>query len=146
MPSTPGLHPVQLQELWVEQVDAARRQRTQEDPTEATLAIPRAKLVKGANAREFRCTLQVNTQVPISDEETWTAKVTIVGRFGSSIDLTLVQARSFARDSGLYVMWPFARAHLAQLGMLAGLEPPHLPLIVRPGGVRVPSRSGPKSP
>lgn len=52
MPSTPLPHPVQLQELWVEQVDAARRQRTQEDPTEATLAIPRAKLMKGPTARE----------------------------------------------------------------------------------------------
>jgi hypothetical protein len=146
MPTTPGLHPVQLQELWVEQVDAARRQRIQDDPTEATLGIPRALLVKGATAREFRCRLQVNTQVPISDEEIWTAKVTIVGRFGSSIDLTPAQARSFARDSGLYVMWPFARAHLAQFAMLAGLEPPHLPLIVRPGGVRVAARPGPKTP
>ena len=88
----------------------------------------------------------MKTQVPISDDETWVADVTMVGRFGSTFDLTIVQARSFARDSALYVMWPFARANLAQLGMLAGVAPPQLPLIVRPGGVRVPARSDPATP
>jgi hypothetical protein len=69
----------------------------------------------------------------VSDTEVWQARVELVGHFTSSIDLEPHDAIAFAAQSGLYVLWPFARAEMDQLARLAGIsDAPQLPLIVRP--------------
>lgn len=84
--------------------------------------------------------LRASLFVRLADDEAWSARALLVGEFSSSVPLSEADADYFARSSGLYVLWPFARAQLDQLARLAGVDAPQLPLIVRPGRATVKPR------
>jgi preprotein translocase subunit SecB len=81
----------------------------------------------------------------LSDEETWQAHVVLLGNFTSTVEVKPDAAELFAKASGLYVLWPYARAYLDQLARISGIAAaPQLPLIVRPGPTPVPAPERPR--
>lgn len=132
----PEPHPVQLRSIWTERVNS---RRLPAEPDElAHLRIPRAQLrTCDVELGTFECTLRLTLRWP-TNEATWSVVVSLVALFGSSPAVDETQARAFARDSALYVMWPYARSYIAELGAQAGFSPPPLPLIVRPATQALP--------
>jgi preprotein translocase subunit SecB len=88
---------------------------------------------------ELDLQLRATIVVRVAEREVWDARVELVGRFTSDKPLKDIDAAYFARTSGLYVLWPFARTALDNLSRMAGVSAPILPLLVRPA--TVPSRS-----
>lgn len=127
-------HVVQLSSLNATQLRAQRRAIRASDPVEPRLTPRNAALENLADeGRSLVVSLRASLFVRISEEEAWDAQVVLRGRFTSNIELSPHDADYFARSSGLYVLWPFARAYLDQLARLAGIPAaPLLPLIVRP--------------
>jgi hypothetical protein len=69
----------------------------------------------------------------LPDQQTWDARVVVIGYFTSATALSKDEGRFFAATSGFYVLWPFARSHLDLVGRLAGVaNAPQLPLLIRP--------------
>jgi hypothetical protein len=86
----------------------------------------------GDDGRALVLSLSARLTVRISPDEVWEARVELLGRFSSSLELTSDDGEYFASSSGLYVLWPFARADIDALARLAGVQAPPLPLLIRP--------------
>lgn len=138
-------HTVQLASLQAIDLRALRRPTRESDPAKPRLAPRNADLVNlSEDGRALDVRLRVALRLRLADEETWEIHVVLLGHFTADRDLTSDQAESFARDSGLYVLWPFARAHIDQLARLAGItSAPQLPLIVRPRPTSIGESSSP---
>lgn len=129
----PPHHVVQLVSLWATDIACRRRTKRDGDPASARVSFRDARLRDLApDGSRFTCELKTGLTTPVSDEETWEAQITLVGAFSSTRPLSRRLAAYFTKSSGLYVMWPFARSHLEQLGLLAGVVTSPLPLIIRP--------------
>jgi preprotein translocase subunit SecB len=132
MPSAPELHPVQLTDVWVERVSASRRQPRTSDPIEPLLKVSRTTLRGWTAEGPFMCAFRLRLHFPIAEVEAYALDIAVVGSFRGSRPIAETEAHSFARNSALFVLWPYARAYVQQLGVMSGLPVPPLPLVVRP--------------
>ena len=134
------LHPIQAVDIRVEGAHAERRaRRPNEAPlTTATTSLPRARLVDfGEDGGSFSIEVRVRVRVPLVDEAVWVASLRLVASFVSAVEIRRVDAQEFARMSGMFLVWPYARTYLTELAQLAGVTAPLLPLLTRPGQVVV---------
>jgi hypothetical protein len=79
-------------------------------------------------------------RVPLGDDDVWSAHCRITALFAASLDIDDEVAESFAKLSGVFLVWPFARSALTTLAQLAGVTAPQLPLLTRPGRLAVEPR------
>jgi hypothetical protein len=72
--------------------------------------------------------------IPVLGDELFHGDVTVIAYFVDTSDqpIRLGLARRFARAQALYLVWPFARAYLDTLSMMAGVGVPPLPLLLVP--------------
>jgi hypothetical protein len=116
------------------------RPRRESDPTEPRISVRNATLQGlSADGLVLSCELRTSMLVPTGAESTWDARVVMVGSFQCVRQLSDEEAAFFSRTSGLFVMWPFARATLDALARFASVSAPQLPLLVRPGATPVSS-------
>ncbi len=62
--------------------------------------------------------------------------------FASTPELNEETAQAFVRMSGVFLVWPYARATLTSLSQMAGVPAPYLPLLSRPGRLVVEPGAG----
>jgi hypothetical protein len=134
-------HPVRLVAVSAVAITARVRRPRASDPSEWSWDAeqPRIASFSGDGLR-FTCRFRTRACVPLQEGRVWDASLTLLGEFASAEALKRAQGTFFAATSALFVLIPFARAYLMQLGAVAGVEAPPLPLVVRP-----PQVSGPAS-
>jgi preprotein translocase subunit SecB len=112
-----------------------RRARRERDTQQPLARVPRVKvLFRSDDGKAFRLAVTARVRVPVDAAEIWIAELVLEGRFAASIDLSPDLVGSFARQSGVFLLWPYARVILDQLALSAGVTVPPLPLLLRPGG------------
>lgn len=97
---------------------------------------PATLILLGDDGATLTVRLRASTVVRLSETEVWVARTELLARFTSSPAVSEEEAAFFANSSGLYVLWPFARAALDGVARLAGVEVTPLPLLVRPTPTR----------
>jgi preprotein translocase subunit SecB len=132
-------HPIQLVEVRVDEAHASRRRRTaNQTDLRPTAYLPRAKLLdRTDDPRSFSLSLVARVRVPLGDDELWFARCKLTALFAASDDVAQTDAEAFARLSGIFLVWPFARSALTNLSQMAGVTAPQLPLLTRPGPLAV---------
>lgn len=126
-------HQVQLVAVTATAVVARVRESRDTDPLEHRITPRRATVASlSEDGLVLALNLRASAVVRLAESEVWDARVDLVGRFTSAKALTDDEAAFFARTSGLYVLWPFARSAIDGLARLAGVSAPILPLLVRP--------------
>jgi len=129
----PSQHPLQLGGVWATHLEARRRPLVDGDPDEPEYDYSAVRGVRlGADGRSFSCNVRVDVRVPILEDELFEGRLDMVGHFVSTAEraLSLAVARGFARRQALYLLWPFARGYLDQMGMMTGVGIPPLPLLL----------------
>jgi hypothetical protein len=129
----PVRSPIQAVEIRSDVIEAARRRRrVSEAAAGADAYRPSVRLVRFAeDRRAFDVQVIVRVVVPLVEDEVWAARIVILATFASEVDLTRQVARNFARLSGLFLVWPYARTYLTELARMAGVSAPPLPLLLR---------------
>jgi hypothetical protein len=84
--------------------------------------------------------LRARVRVPLGEDEIWTASIRLVALFASTVPVAEAIAQDFARQSGVFLVWPYARTVVTTLSQIAGVTAPVLPLLTRPGQVLDASR------
>jgi hypothetical protein len=84
------------------------------------------------DGRSFIVEVRAAVAIPLVEDEEWVAEVRITATFVSDISITRRDAVAFARASGVFLVWPYARATLTDLARAAGVSAPMLPLLTRP--------------
>jgi hypothetical protein len=127
-------HPIQAVDIRIDSIIAKRRhRRANEAEAGADAYSPNPRLINFADDRKsFGVVVVVRVVVPLVEDEVWAASITLVATFTSDVRLRLSDARAFARMSGLFLIWPYARTHLTELARMAGVSAPLLPLLTRP--------------
>ena len=144
MPGTPSprplrraTHSVQFVEVALDNVQAAKRARRDQDPVGPWATIPRARLVRAAeDGTEFVCRIIAVVRTPVTDSQTWRLRLVLDGRFIAERGLTPEEIHSFQENSAVFVLWPYARSMIGELAAHSGIQLPPLPLIVRPSAQR----------
>lgn len=96
----------------------------------------------GEGALTFDCVIRVRVLVPIGEAEVFEIGLWVAGRFVSPAQVEEAAAGDFARASGLFLLWPYARTYCHELARLGGVAAPPLPLLVSPsrgGRIELPS-------
>jgi hypothetical protein len=139
MAARPRVHPIQIVEIWTAQAHSNRRARRDSDPSTMTAYIPRARLVgRAEDGRSFSISVSARIRVPVADDQIWIGSVRLAATLISEVEVSEEDAAAFARLSGVFLMWPYARVYLGQMGGIAGVTVPPLPLLTRPGSVTAP--------
>jgi hypothetical protein len=128
-------YPLQLAGAWASRLEGRRRERAGADPDVPEYEYsPVRDLRLRAEGKGFSCRFQITIRVPVFEDEIFQGRVDMVGHFISSGDtpIRLSAAREFAARQALYLLWPFARGYLDQMGMMAGVGLPPLPLLLVP--------------
>lgn len=133
-------HPIQVISIRVAGVTTQKRQRRSTESDSAPFAyLPRARVLGLADdLLSFEIGVRVRVRVPLQDEEVWTAAMTLEARFVSHEPVPPELASDFARYSGLFIVWPYARVYLDQLAAMSGVSAAPLPLLSRPRAPHLP--------
>ncbi|MEW6225999.1 MAG: hypothetical protein AB1627_15345 [Chloroflexota bacterium] len=135
------VHPIQLADIRVDRATSFRRKRVKSDPLTHIAHIPRPRLLDvAADRRSFRIVVSTRVRVPLAEDDIWVGVVRMVATLVSDEDVPDDLAVAFARLSGVFLVWPYARLYVDQLGKMAGVAVPPLPLLSRPGSVTAPER------
>lgn len=132
-PTRPAHHPLQLGGVWATRLEGRRRHLVEGDPDEPEYDYSTVRNVRlGADGQSFSCQVRVSVRVPVLEDEVFEGRLDMVGHFVSmgETPIPLTIARGFARRQVLYLLWPFARGYLDQMGMMAGVGVPPLPLLL----------------
>jgi hypothetical protein len=126
---------LQLAGVWASRLEARRRPRVGPDPDVPQYDYsPVRDLRLRAEGQGFSCRIQITVRVPVFEDEIFQSRLDMEGHFISLGDtpIGLSAARTFASRQALYLLWPFARGYLDQMGMMAGVGLPPLPLLLVP--------------
>ncbi len=99
------------------------------DPEDEHLALSLARTELFDDRRSFRARVEVESNAPISPDERAVRQVTVDGAFIAADDLTGDYYDEFTNRTPLVLLWPYARAYLADLGRMLGVSLPPLPTI-----------------
>jgi len=91
----------------------------------------------GEGSLTFDCTIRLRVLVPVHQAEIFEISVWVTGRFVSHSEVDESAADQFAKASGIFILWPYARVYCGELARLGGVAAPPLPLVVRPQGGRL---------
>jgi hypothetical protein len=130
-------HPIQAVDIRVDRIVAQRRSRLP-DETAVTpdTYLPRVELLRrGDDGFSFTISVETRVVVPLVDDMVWAASLRILTEFVSDVEVSEQEAELFARLSGLFLVWPYARTHMTELARMAGVPAPVLPLLSRPEAV-----------
>jgi hypothetical protein len=134
----PSLHPVQITEIRVTAVRVSRRRRGAADAQGPKASVSRPKVVDRAeDGTSFTIEVTARASIPLSEDETWAASLSLQAMFVRDEPVPADLAADFARLSGLWVVWPYARLHMSQLVEMCGIAAPPLPLLTRSQGGNV---------
>ena len=130
----PRRSPIQVVEIRSDELHASRRRRRPSEAESGANAYrPSVRLIRlSEDGRSFEIAVVVRVVVPLVEDEVWAARIRLVAIFASDVDVTRGLALAFARQSGLFLVWPYARTHLTELARMAGVSAPLLPLLLRP--------------
>ena len=130
-----AFHPFQLTNVHAARLEASRRPTRTGDSEEPTFGYRGPTgIVHVAGEVGFQCTVRIQVDIPVLGEEIFHGAVTLVAFFVTADEqrIAISNARAFARAQALYIVWPFARAYLDQLAMMAGVGVPPIPLLLVP--------------
>jgi len=129
-------HPIQALEIRVDAIRTTRRRRAPaESDFTAASHPPRVRLRTLADdGLSFVIEVRAQVLVPLLEDEVWAAELGLVATFVSETHLRRVDVQSFTQLSGVFLVWPYARAYLTELARMAGVTAPLLPLFYRPAG------------
>jgi hypothetical protein len=141
-------HEVQLISVLVSDFTAHRRPSREKDPSEPRIVPRRGRLLQRADdGLSLSVSVSAAVKLRLPDEQTWDARLSAIGQFTSTVELSLSDAELFATTSGFFVLWPFVRTHLDLLAKLAGVSgAPPLPLLLRASPRPAVSRDKPRKP
>lgn len=138
----PPEHPVRLVYISATNVTSRVRRKRESDPTEWDWDADQPRLVSfSADGQRFACSFQTSLVLPLADDRIWESRLRVLGEFASREPLRRSQGSFFAASSAMFVLLPFARSYFMELGHIAGVEAPPLPLVVRPSVSRPATRS-----
>ena len=129
-------HPIQAVKIRVESVSAGHRARREgDDAVQPTTHLPKVRLASvGDDRRSFSIEVRSSVSVPLLEDQVWLADIRISATFTSDIDITRSDAQAFARASGVFLVWPYARTYLSELAAMADVSASLPPLLSRPQG------------
>jgi hypothetical protein len=131
----PRQSPIQAVEIRADAVQATRRRRRANEAEADAIYRPSVRLLAlGDDHRSFEIEVTVRAVVPLVGDNVWAARIVIVSAFASEVNVSRRLALDFARQSGLFLVWPYARTHLTELARMAGVSAPLLPLLLRTRG------------
>jgi hypothetical protein len=138
MPPRQELHSVQVIRVWLAKTATYQRLRRDNESSEPLARIPRARVMSvSEDGHEFEVSVQAWVRVPSGDADVWIGRLTVQAAFIASTELNAETVATFARRSGVYLLWPYCRVYLDQLANLSGVPIAPLPLLVRPEGQTV---------
>jgi hypothetical protein len=95
------------------------------------------------DGRTFTIAVRARVKVPLLEDEVWSASLRLQADFASELEVSDKDAQDFARLSGVFLVWPYARTYLTEFARMAGVTAPMLPLLTRPGDIDLRMRREP---
>jgi preprotein translocase subunit SecB len=131
--SLPGVpvpvFPYQLADVYVRSVEITRRASTEADPDQPTFVTSLETSEREDGVQGFLANLRVRVEFKFRPEAMCDVSVVTTGLFVQLSILTLESDQQFRREDCAVLLWPYARANMAELVRMTGLTLPPLPTI-----------------
>jgi preprotein translocase subunit SecB len=125
--------PIALADVFCVRCVSERRPRdinmTERDPERIEVKVNLMRGDLSEDQRVFGCRLQVVADYPVLKNELLACDVTVQGVFSSEAAVEPDAFTAFAEYTPLVLLWPFARAYMAELGRMHGVSLPLLPTV-----------------
>lgn len=118
---------IQLGAVYCVVARVERSDQVEDQATDQAVRIGSTPLEE--DKRSFKCRLALDWVVPILSGEMAHLEVTVQGQFASTDDISIEDHAAFVSYTPLVMLWPYARAYVAELARMIGAELPPLPLI-----------------
>jgi preprotein translocase subunit SecB len=124
----PKLYPIQLVEVHCATVRAEYKNKGEVAPSEE-VAVRLAITPLDDSRRAFGCRLEVGSTVPsaLIEDEVADVFVVVQGTFNSESEIDDDLYATFIQFTPVALLWPYARAYVAQIAQMVGLMIPPLP-------------------
>jgi len=138
MPAPAPIHQIQAIDIRVDEIRVLRRPRRDNEAEllQPSFFVPRPR-VTVHGARSFVVSIRPRIRAALPGNEVWFASFVLSGHFVASLDIAPEDAQAFARQSGFFLLWPYARLHFSELAAMSRVEISPLPLVSRPRTVAV---------
>ena len=83
----------------------------------------------------FGCRLEVSLEAPVGDDEVADLFVVVQGDFVSEFPIDDALYQRYMNFTPVALLWPYARAYVAQLSAMLGVQIPPLPSLDVIGGM-----------
>lgn len=131
-PSSPTLQrfPIQLADVFCVRAHIDRRDRQGDEGAESSeWNVGLAYSPLDDDARAFRTRLQLNQVIAVLDDELAEIEIVVQGQFASETPIDHDLYLQFVQYTPLVQLWPYARAYIAELARMVGVDLPPIPLI-----------------
>ena len=125
--AAPILYPIQLVDVHCVTVHGEHKQKPADAlPEEAAVRLGITPLDDARRAFRARLDVQINAPSP-ADGQYAELLVTVQGSFASEADIAEELYTSYVEFTPVALLWPYARAYLAQVAAMLGIAIPPLP-------------------
>jgi preprotein translocase subunit SecB len=131
--SPPGapvpVFPYQLADVYLHSAEVARRTSTEVDQEQPTFATSLETSERDDGIQGFLASLSVRVEFKFRPEAVCAVSVLTTGLFVQVATLGADDDQRFRREDCAVLLWPYARANVAELVRMTGLTLPPLPTI-----------------